>query len=317
MTFPVGAIVEHPARPAWGPGRVLAVEGTILAVYFRDAVETRAGEAVKRLDTGLVALRPAARQDDPRLAHAWLTADGRAAWTRPRLTLEQALEAFLRRFPGGFADPGYLGDRHAGERAGKLEAHELWTRTLGHGQARRLVRLGSVDLFRAHLLAVEQRLTLLSPVEKTALRDGLREAGAAARVFAALTDVLHAPAPAGETWEPYAEAVASLPAPAGRTPEVAWPIATLLPFIAQPDRHMLLKPGITRQCAEILAFDLRYAPAVRWATYERLLAMSRLLLAHLAPHGARDLIDVQAFMWVVAALAGDGPRPRKRTPGPT
>jgi hypothetical protein len=32
----VGAIVENPKRPEWGPGKVLSLEGAKAKVYLRD-----------------------------------------------------------------------------------------------------------------------------------------------------------------------------------------------------------------------------------------------------------------------------------------
>jgi hypothetical protein len=57
---------------------------------------------------------------------------------------------------------------------------------------------------------------------------------------------------------------------------------------------------MTQRSAESLAYDLAYSPALTWATYQRLLDMSQLLLERLRPLGAVDFIDVQSFMWVTA-----------------
>lgn len=40
--YEVGMIVEHPKRPQWGPGKVVAVSVDRLYVVFRDALERKA-----------------------------------------------------------------------------------------------------------------------------------------------------------------------------------------------------------------------------------------------------------------------------------
>ena len=65
--------------------------------------------------------------------------------------------------------------------------------------------------------------------------------------------------------------------------------------------YMLLKPDVTRDCAERLFFDLHYDSKLNWLTYEQLHKMcDDILMPDLQPLGARDYIDLQSFMWVVA-----------------
>jgi hypothetical protein len=318
---PIGTLVEHPGCPEWGPGRVLLVEGAVITVYFRDAPEVRAGDALKRLDATRVALTRAASQEDGWLAGAWLTAGGRPAWTRPRLTVGQAVDGFLGQYPGGFGDPAYLAAPASGARPGRAEAagaHLAWARSLGHGEDRRLMKLRSIDLFRSRLLAVVEPLTLLTAGEKTVLREGLVEPTRAGRLFAALTDLLGAARPERAAWEAYAGSVAACPG-LGPGQVDPWPLLTLLPFLAQPDRHLFVRPGVTGEGAQRLAFDLGDG-SVGWPVYERLLALGRLLLARLEPHGARDLIDVHAFLAQGVpgpGRASRGPRAASRRTGQT
>ena len=83
---------------------------------------------------------------------------------------------------------------------------------------------------------------------------------------------------------------------------LTWPVVTILPFLAKPDGHMFLKPLQTQRIAEAFTFDLSYSANPKWGTYNRLLTLSNRLLELLRPRGARDLIDVQSFMWVVEGL---------------
>lgn len=292
-------LVQHPAKPEWGPGKILAIEGTIVTVYFRDAPEAKAQDAVKRIDVSLVELQVASSQSDQMLANLPPFKEGKLELARLRLTLAQAIDMFFRQFPRAFGDPDY----ERGERGYKLDAHNLWVRTFGGARGRRLLDAGMIAELVDKALAVDGHLNLLSPYEKMALRDGLKDRAAAVRFFDALFTVLEAPAPSRETFEPYIEAVSALPAEEGRARVATWPVLTLFPYVAQPDRHMFLKPEVTKNCAEVLAFDLRYSPTLNWTTYESLLRMCEILMTHLAPRGARDLIDVQPFIWVIARLA--------------
>jgi hypothetical protein len=43
----------------------------------------------------------------------------------------------------------------------------------------------------------------------------------------------------------------------------SWPVATILPYLADPSRFMLLKPEVTRQAAERYPFDLMYDPETK------------------------------------------------------
>jgi hypothetical protein len=77
-------------------------------------------------------------------------------------------------------------------------------------------------------------------------------------------------------------------------------MATLFPFVAQPGRHVLLRPRITCQAADRLGSDLRYQPGPAWSTYAALRGLEVRLLERLAPEGAEDFADVEAFLHVIA-----------------
>ncbi|HEY6101148.1 MAG TPA: hypothetical protein VIW03_17055, partial [Anaeromyxobacter sp.] len=97
----------------------------------------------------------------------------------------------------------------------------------------------------------------------------------------------------------------------GAARESRWPMVTLLPFIARPDLHMLLRPRFACEVAQRLGLELAFDPEPSWTTYAALLASAELLLEKLRPLGARDLVDVEAFMHVSTAK-----QPRQK-PQPT
>jgi hypothetical protein len=59
---------------------------------------------------------------------------------------------------------------------------------------------------------------------------------------------------------------------------------TLLPFLADPKRFIVLKPSMTKTAAERLFFDLAYDSRPNWTTYDRTLAFATSLRELLKPH---------------------------------
>jgi hypothetical protein len=147
-------------------------------------------------------------------------------------------------------------------------------------------------------LAVERLVRpLQTNAAKASFEEALRDLGAARGYFAALFEVLAVAAPEQSRFEALAAAVEALPA--DRPLESSWPIVTLLPFIAQPDVHMVLASRFACDVAHRLGHELAYDPRPNWATYSALLRSAAVLLEKLGPLGARDHVDVDAFMHVV------------------
>jgi len=298
--YRVGVLVEHPNMPEWGPGKVIHVHWPKVHVVFRDLP----GREAKVIRCDKVPLKVAAHQTDPILDNLPpLKAEG-GKWvlpTKERKTFQQTLDQFYGYFPGGFEDKTYLGDLKKGERAYKCRAHDLFVSTLGKGQARALLASDLPELTR-RTLHVIGKVNLLDPrFESAPFRDGLNEEEVPARrFFEALLNLLDAVSINEEVFAAYADACTTLPTKEGGKKRVAtWPVVTIVPFLAQPNRHMFLKPSVTHPAAETLGFDLRYDATPNWRTYEALLKMSATYLNLLKPKGARDYIDVQSYFWVV------------------
>ena len=199
---------------------------------------------------------------------------------------------FLRFFPNGFRDERYL----AWERDYKAEAHARWTVKLS---ARRLAELLAARQYAeiaVEVLRIEARTNLLFSFEKMAVRDAVRAAAGARRFAEGLYAWLHGRDSAESRFDAWCEAIAGLPR--RQTRVLTWPVVTVFGFLAQPDRHIFLKPNVTRLAASRYGFDFDYRSRPNWATYSQLLdlaAMVRFDQRDLCP---RDLIDVQSFLWV-------------------
>jgi hypothetical protein len=299
-----GVLVRHASL---GVGKVVATEPGAVHVFFaaggkRVATKLRLAFAGPLL-TAVGAEGNAWLAGLPSFVHD--SKSGRYGLAGNWLSHEEALAHFLEAFPKGFTDPAYCGvGALRRERASRWRrAHEAFVEAFGHGEAERLLAVGDVVELATRALRVERHVrTMQKACEKEVLERALQDAVAGRLFFAALFDFLAAPAPEAPRFEALAVAVALLP---GGASEAGWPLVTLFPFIAQPDRHMLLRPAFTCEAAQRLGLDLRYESEPNWATYAALLRSSEHLLEELRSMGARDLIDVESFLHVATAKPGE------------
>ena len=199
---------------------------------------------------------------------------------------------FLRYFPGGFADETYLD----WERDYKWQAHERWEAQLGYDALRALLHDGQHIEIARRATSIESRTNLLFSFEKMALRDAVKS-DAGARAFAkGLWEFLHGRGSDEGRFERWIECVGGLPR--RQTRVLTWPIVTVIGFMAQPDRHIFLKPNVTRAAATAYGFDFQYASRPNWGTYQSLLAFAEQVRRDQRDLRPRDMIDLQGFIWV-------------------
>lgn len=292
-----GTLVEHTTL---GVGRIVAVEANAVHVFFPEA--DRRFAAKLRLPTARPLLRTEGIAPD-----SWLeglsafTLDpklGRYALAASWITHDEALDRFRAVYPKAFADPAYAG-RKDGRAARWRAAHDRWAELLGDGQGERLAADGDAAAIAKRLLDVERRVAPLHPpADVDAVKAAL--AGPGSRPFcAALVDLLSVPSPGRARFDKLFAAARALPV----DPEQQWLVATLFPFVASPARHVLLRPRTSCEAALRLGSALGDAAAPSWSPYAALRAMSVRLLERLAPVGAKDFVDVEAFLHVAATTA--------------
>ncbi len=206
--------------------------------------------------------------------------------------VQRCRRRFLRFFPDGFTDDTYLD----WERNYKADAHERWRADLNRSAFRRLLEADEVGEIMARAIRIESRTNLVFSFEKIALRDAIRTADSARAMASGLYHLLHGAGGIQQRFEQWCETVASLPR--RQTRVLTWPIVTVFPFLAQPDRHIFLKPNVTRVAAAQYGFDFPYQSRPNWRTYASLLALADLVQADLRDLHPRDMIDVQSFLWV-------------------
>lgn len=289
-TLRPGMLVVHPNMKEWGPGKIMKLDRESAWVFWRD-VE---GGEVKKMVRAYVPLEPASDQSDAQLDNLPPFLETSKGFTplHDRLTLRQAIAKFEAIFPGGFYDPKYDRD----ERAYKLAAYRECLQHLGHGRYRKLLASNRAELVQ-EIMRVYRSINLLSVFEKAALTDALEDIDSAASFLETLGDVLESPSVTEATFDPYLKAVGNLPTPRGRV--ATWPVATIIPFLMQPDRHLFLKPTVTERAAKVLAFNLNYKAAPNWLTYRRLLDLAGHYMNQLKALKPRDMIDIQSFFWAV------------------
>jgi hypothetical protein len=165
--------------------------------------------------------------------------------------------------------------------------------------------LGSSSLrfLATKALQVLGAVNLLSPYESAAFHDALQNDDAVSAFFTSLLNVVDANPLSPRIFDEYVEAVTSLPADRGRV--ATWPVATVFPYLAAPDRCMFLKPEVTKEAANSMTFDLQYNAIPNWITYQALLRMGTVYLELLRRLGARDYLDVQSFIYVTCGGYGN------------
>ena len=301
-----GMLVQHASL---GLGKVVALEPKAVHVFFATSDARFATKL--RLPMALPLLTPAES------TNAWLSGlsdfaldakTGRYGLAGAWLSHADAVARFLAVFPEGFADPRYVGDgTDKRERAFRWRrAHDVYVETLGGGEGERLLAAGDVGELAKRALGIERHVRPLHrDAEKVSFEDALENLDAARGYFAALFELLAAQAPEQAPFEALAAAVVAL-AP-GVSLEAGWPLVTLLPFVARPDLHMLLRPRFASEVAHRFGLDLAYQPRPNWSTYSALLRSAAVLLEKLRPLGARDNVDVDSFMHAVTAKH---PRPK-------
>jgi hypothetical protein len=204
-------------------------------------------------------------------------------------------EKFLRFFPNGFEDEKYV----AWERGYKWHAHEKWNAQLNRAEYQSLLEKREFSEIASRAVKIESPTNLLFSFEKLALRDAVHSAEGA-RIFAeSLYDFLHGAGKPKQKFERWLEAVGRLPKKQSRV--LTHPIVTVFGFIAQPKKHIFLKPKVTQAAARAYGFDFQYRSKLSWETYASLLEFAETIKRDLADLKPRDMIDVQSFIWVMGS----------------
>lgn len=289
-----GTLVQHNSL---GIGRVVAVEPGAVHVFFPESARRYAAKLRWPMAKPMLTTEGLAPDSwlEGLSSFALDPQTGRYALAENWLSFDQAIAEFLERNPGGFeGEAKGRADRPARWRA----ARAAWTEHLGQGRGEALLASGKMAELRSRALQVERLvLPIAGVVEEGALEAALADGDAARAWFEALFELLAVPTIGRARVEKLFAATVALQPPPG----AAWVLATLFPFLADPGRHLVLRPRATRGAAERLGSSLRWDAAPNWNTYAALRNLGGKLLERLKAIGARDLADVETFLHALAA----------------
>ena len=290
-----GSLVKHVSL---GLGKVVALEPEAVHVFFPDGDKRFAAKL--RLPAARAMLRTDGFEPDGWLegltAFSLDPTSGRYALAATWLTHPQAVANFLETYPGGFEDPAYL-EAGKGRAARWRLAQAAMAKRLGAAELQRMVEEGDVAGFAARAAEIDGKVAALHPpADAGAIAAALADPAATRPFLLAMAELLAVPSPGRARFDRVFVAARALPVDPGQQ----WLAATLLPFLAAPDRHALVRPRTTFLGAERLGCDVRAEPSPNWATYAAVRAVEERLLARLAPQGAKDFVDVETFLHVTA-----------------
>jgi hypothetical protein len=282
MDLKTGDRVKHPALPAWGIGQVLGTPvDKMVRIFF-----VGAGEKTISLDhVSLIRVNGAAA------AHPLLDnlRHSESAITLRYRSLPESIAYFLGNYPGGFYGQKFVDQ----ERSYKVAAHELCCEVLAKSKLTHLISTGNYDAATREALRVVNATNLIFPNEKMSLRDGLAESAARACFSETLHNLLYGTGLLEERFLGFSRVLETIGA-------ATWTTATYFLFIHDPTTFVFLKPMVTRNAAEICAFEINYKSELNWRTFDQVQEFARYLRREISELRPRDMIDVQSFMWCIA-----------------
>jgi hypothetical protein len=146
---------------------------------------------------------------------------------------------------------------------------------------------------------IESKTNLLFSFEKMAFRDAVKQESGANIFAEGLYELLYGRGNEAAKFENWCDAVAKLPR--AQTRVLTHPVVTVFPFIAAPDRHIFLKPTVTKRAADAYGYEFNYNSRPSWEVYSSLLVFAKKIKRDLATMKPRDLIDIQSFIWVLGS----------------
>lgn len=290
----------HSKRPEWGlaimartgrkKNRYLFQDGRMRAfpVKFCHFMQP----ADKPLDVATRVARQLASQLD---GHSFENPPAAAPSRDNKVTLDDQIKIFLKLFPGGFHDADYVKTVRGAEKRRKRHreaAVEDAAQLLSADGLNGLIESGDFIAVMDAVRAVINGTSLCSTRDKSVL-DELP--GDKAEDFAiAVRDLLH-----GESafFDRFTRFMAVLDH--DRSGRVTWPLATVLPALNEPQKHVVVKPSVFRKQAEWMAPRLPYNKLPNAGLYERFRRMAEAVGEKLteAGHAPRDMFDVYDFIW--------------------
>lgn len=207
----------------------------------------------------------------------------------------KAFKKFLKFFPGGFSDETYID----WEREYKWNAHLEWEKQLNKKEFLSLLDEGKYMEIAKRAVNIETKTNLLFSFEKMALRDAVKTNSSAKEFAVSLFELVYGKGSFKERFMNFADILSHLPRKQTRV--LTWPLQTVFAFIADPSRHIFLKPRVTQVAAKIYGFDFKYKSKVNWETYQSLLNFAEEVRKDTKSLKPVDMIDLQSYIWVMGS----------------
>src|SRR5688572_21729861 len=292
----VGVLVEH---TVWNRGKVIEIVSPYAIIHFPTLADSPQGPQRKlREDAPQLTKSNVQSDPDPDGVETGPAKPQKASKRKVQDVahpIEETIAWFEQTYPGKFADEKFV----TADITTKRAAQEVFKANFGEGRGATLVSEGKHAEIATALDGIYRSTNILSPFEVKAVHKAFVKGDESATKVLGTT-LAFANNPGMGSFKAMAEAVGQLPANGGKV--FTWPIVTLLPFFADPNRFLALKPTNTELMAARMSYDLKYDSTPNWETYDAALRMAAQLLQRLSSYGAKDMIDVQAFMWATRDL---------------
>ena len=289
MSWAMGKVVVHGAKPEWGVGKVVSSNSQELAVFF-----VGGGRRVFGQPATFLLPAPADEAGNPLLDNlARGTLEGNVRY----FSLTECVGRFHKLFPDGFYDATYLSeDPKVSERRYKVAASELAKSLLNEEAWSELANRGDFAEVCRRLAKVESKTNLLHSFEKIKWHAALKDEALQPQLSNALFRDLYGARSREVRFTELARVL-------GQAEGCAkWTIATYYGYLLQPEARIFIKPEVTKFSAEACGWDLMYDSALNWTTLSQAEGLAKYLLEYLTRMGLRprDMIDVQSFIWCIA-----------------
>jgi hypothetical protein len=318
-TLRAGDHVRNRKQPQRGIGKVVYADTSTAVIYFKDRTKTvpeaRLSEFL--LPTEFIEIVPDA-PPDAELDHLppYSRPNGKHEFKRRKtdLTIKAAKDLFFRTYPLGFNDPGYF-DPIRGEREYKVAANRRYSEAMEAGlpmlaERPQDIRAALQRIYDGPDPKAVAPLNLMHPrFEAPRFFDALDDLAWARRYLSA--SLTFAAERSAATFDALANVMEEMPT-LERGLTGRWPYATWLLFIAEPTRHIAIRPTYIEEFASAATFDIAYRSEINFRMYERVCRLAEHLLEELDVSGLNtnrrrlDMIDAQSFMWVARRYSEPG-----------
>jgi hypothetical protein len=174
-----------------------------------------------------------------------------------------------------------------------------WEKKLNQEEITSLLQKKEYAEIVKRVVGLESKTNLLFSFEKMALRDAVKTNESAKLFSEGLFEYIYGKQSKRESFENFRDMLSTLPVKQTRV--LTWPVLSVFGFIADPSRHIFLKPVVTKKAALKFGFEFNYSSKANWHTYQSLLEFAELIKQNTKNLHPKDMIDIQSFIWVMGS----------------